>query len=123
MVRVRFAPSPTGSLHLGSAVTAVANRRFADEQRGVLVLRIDDTDETRTDPEAESGILADLEWLGIDWEEGPFRQSERADRHREAAAAMSGATADPDGAVRFGRTTLVRADGRPTYQLATVVDD
>ncbi len=123
MVRVRFAPSPTGSLHLGSALTAVANRRFADEHGGVFILRIDDTDAARTDPEAEAGILADLEWLGIGWEEGPFRQSERAERHREAAAAMGGTTTDPDGAVRFGRTTLLRADGRPTYQLATVVDD
>jgi tRNA synthetases class I (E and Q), catalytic domain len=123
MVRVRFAPSPTGSLHLGSALTAVANRHFADEHAGIFLLRIDDTDASRTDPNAEAGILADLEWLGIRWDEGPFRQSERADRHREAAAEMSGATSDPDGAVRFGRTTLVRADGRPTYQLATVVDD
>jgi glutamyl-tRNA synthetase len=123
MVRVRFAPSPTGSLHLGSALTAVANRRFADENGGLFVLRIDDTDEARTDPEAEAGILADLEWLAIGWDEGPFRQSERAERHREAAAAMKGTTTDADGAVRFGRTTLVRADGRPTYQLATVVDD
>jgi hypothetical protein len=123
MVRVRFAPSPTGSLHLGSALTAVANRSFADERGGVFVLRIDDTDAARTDPEAEAGILTDLEWLGVTWNEGPFRQSERAERHREAAATMAGATSDPDGAVRFGRTTLLRADGRPTYQLATVVDD
>jgi hypothetical protein len=123
MVRVRFAPSPTGSLHLGSALTAVANRRFADERDGVLILRIDDTDATRTDPNAEAGILLDLEWLGLGWDEGPYRQSERADRYREAAAGMSGTTTDRDGAVRFGRTTLVRADGRPTYQLASVVDD
>ncbi|HEY7004302.1 MAG TPA: glutamate--tRNA ligase family protein [Gaiellaceae bacterium] len=123
MVRVRFAPSPTGSLHLGSALTAVANRRFADEHGGVFLLRIDDTDAARTDPEAEAGIVADLEWLGIAWDEGPYRQSERAERHREAAAAMSGTSMDDDGAVRFGRHTLIRADGRPTYQLATVVDD
>ena len=123
MVRVRFAPSPTGSLHLGSALTAVANRGFADEHGGVFVLRIDDTDATRTDPEAEAGILADLGWLWIAWDEGPIRQSEREDRHREAAASLSGTTTDPDGAVRFGQTTLLRADGRPTYQLASVVDD
>ena len=54
MVRVRFAPSPTGSLHLGSALTAVANRTFADEHGGVMILRIDDTDATRTDPDAEA---------------------------------------------------------------------
>jgi hypothetical protein len=123
MVRVRFAPSPTGSLHLGSALTAVANRRFADERDGVFVLRIDDTDAARTDPDAEAGIIADLEWLGIGWDEGPYRQSERAERHREAAAGMSGTTTDDQGALRFGRQTLIRADGRPTYQLASVVDD
>lgn len=121
MVRVRFAPSPTGSLHLGSALTAVANRRFADEQDGVLVLRIDDTDAPRTVSGAEEAIVADLAWLGVAFEEGPFRQSERAGRYREAASQIG--TEDPSGARRFGRTTLVRADGRPTYHLASVVDD
>jgi hypothetical protein len=121
MVRVRFAPSPTGSLHLGSALTAVANRRFADEQGGVFVLRIDDTDAERTTDEAEAGILHDLEWLGIGWDEGPLRQSERADRHRQAAREIG--AEDDAGAVRFGKTTLVRADGRPTYHVASVVDD
>src|SRR5215211_2396128 len=119
--RVRFAPSPTGSLHLGSALTAAINRRFADENDGVFVLRIDDTDAERTDAEAEAGILRDLEWLGIEWDEGPLRQSERAERHREAARTIG--TADEEGAVRFGRITLLRPDGRPTYHLASVVDD
>ena len=64
--RVRFAPSPTGSLHLGNALTAVANRRFADEHGGVLVLRIDDTDPERTVPGGEAAILDDLAWLGVD---------------------------------------------------------
>ena len=64
-VRVRFAPSPTGSLHLGNALTAVANRRFADEHGGVLVLRIDDTDPTRTVEGGEGAILDDLGWLGL----------------------------------------------------------
>jgi glutamyl-tRNA synthetase len=121
MVRVRFAPSPTGSLHLGSALTAAINRRFADENEGTLVLRIDDTDAPRTEAEAEAGILRDLEWLGIDWDEGPLRQSERADRHREAARTIG--TEDEEGAIRFGRITLLRPDGRPTYHLASVVDD
>ena len=80
MTRVRFAPSPTGSLHVGSALTAVANRRFADERGGTFVLRIDDTDPTRVEPGAEDAILRDLEWLGIAWDEGPLRQSERAAR-------------------------------------------
>jgi glutamyl/glutaminyl-tRNA synthetase len=123
MVRVRFAPSPTGSLHLGSALTAVANRRFADENAGAFILRIDDTDAERTDDEAEAGILRDLEWLGISWDEGPLRQSERAERHRAAAREMTGTRTDEEGALRFGRITLLRPDGRPTYHLASVVDD
>ena len=120
-VRVRFAPSPTGSLHLGGALTAVANRRFADERDGALALRIDDTDAERAVPGSEAEILADLEWLGIAWDEGPLRQSDRAERHREAAQAIG--KPDEDGSVRFGRATLVRPDGRPTYHLASVVDD
>jgi hypothetical protein len=121
VVRVRFAPSPTGSLHVGGALTAVANRRFADERGGVLVLRIDDTDVAREVAGSEAAILGELAWLGLPWDEGPIRQSERADRHREAALAI--AEPDDEGALRFGRITLVRPDGRPTYHLATVVDD
>jgi glutamyl/glutaminyl-tRNA synthetase len=116
-VRVRFAPSPTGSLHVGSALSAVANRRRGDW----LLLRIDDTDAERGIEGAVDEIVADLRWLGLDWEEGPAPQSERADRHREAAA--SAGTQDADGAVRFGRVTLLRTDGSPTYHLASVVDD
>ena len=67
-VRTRFAPSPTGLLHVGSALTAVANRRFADERGGVVLLRIDDTDPSRSEPGAEARILADLAWLGIAWD-------------------------------------------------------
>ena len=121
MVRVRFAPSPTGSLHLGGALTAVANRRFADERGGTFVLRIDDTDVARAVAGSEEEILRELEWLGIAWDEGPVRQSERAERHLEAARQIG--TPDEDGAVRFQRATLVRADGRPTYHLASAVDD
>ena len=128
MVRVRFAPSPTGSLHLGSALTAVANRRFADEHGGMLVLRIDDTDARRSDPQAEAEIAADLEWLGVGIDEGPVRQSERGGVYREAAERLLRAgAADRDGsAVRFlgaRRPTLLRADGSATYHLASVVDD
>ena len=128
MVRVRFAPSPTGSLHLGSALTAVANRRFADEHGGVFVLRVDDTDAARADPEAEEGILRDLGWLVIRVDEGPIRQSERRDLHQRAAERLveAGAAYEDDGAVRFrgrGRPTLLRADGSATYHLASVVDD
>ena len=127
-VRVRFAPSPTGSLHLGNALTAVANRRFADERDGVLVLRIDDTDPSRTVEGGEAAILDDLAWLGIAFDEGPVHQSERGPLYAAAAerAIVSGAAErDDEGAVRLvgGGTTLVRPDGSATYQLASVVDD
>jgi glutamyl/glutaminyl-tRNA synthetase len=110
MKRVRFAPSPTGSLHVGNALSAVANRRLGDW----MLLRIDDTDPARNLPAGEEEIIRDLEWLGLEWDEGPVRQSERADRHREAGAELG---------ARFDGVTLLREDGSPTYQLATVVDD
>jgi glutamyl-tRNA synthetase len=117
MARTRFAPSPTGSLHLGSALSAVANRRRGDW----FLLRIDDTDRAREVEGAVEEILADLEWIGVTWNDGPVRQSERADRHREAAVVVG--EPDADGSIRFGRTTLLRPDGSPTYHLASVVDD
>jgi hypothetical protein len=124
-VRVRFAPSPTGSLHLGNALTAVANRRFADEHGGVLVLRIDDTDPARTVSGGERAILDDLRWLGVAWDEGPVRQSERTALYAASAetAERNGATRDADGSLRLDGTTLLRSDGSATYQLATVFDD
>jgi len=78
--RVRFAPSPTGTLHVGKALSAVANRSFGDR----LLLRIDDNDAARNVPGGEQAILDDLEWLGVGWDEGPVRQSERGGRYREA---------------------------------------
>jgi glutamyl/glutaminyl-tRNA synthetase len=125
-VRVRFAPSPTGSLHVGNALTAVANRRFADAGGGVLVLRIDDTDASRTVPGGEEAIIEDLAWLGVGVDEGPVRQSERGTLYAAAAEhalESGGAEREAEGAVRLGATTLVRADGTATYQLASVVDD
>jgi glutamyl/glutaminyl-tRNA synthetase len=121
MVRVRFAPSPTGSLHLGGALSAVANRRFADERGGVFLLRIDDTDVARNVEGGAEAIVSDLEWLGIGWDEGPLLQSERFVRHREAAHQIG--EPDQEGALRFGQLTLLRPDGTPTYQLASAVDD
>jgi glutamyl/glutaminyl-tRNA synthetase len=109
--KVRFAPSPTGSLHVGNALSAVANRGFGDW----LLLRIDDTDPARNVPGGEEELLRDLEWLGVEWDEGPVRQSERQDVYREAA--------DRLGSDRFGKITLLREDGSATYQLASVVDD
>lgn len=126
VVRVRFAPSPTGSLHLGNALTAVANRRFADERGGKLVLRIDDTDATRTVELGEKAIVSDLDWLGIAWDEGPVRQSERSPIYAAAAATAERegvAVRDLDGSLRLDGVTLLRADGSATYQLATVADD
>ena len=124
-VRVRFAPSPTGSLHLGNALSAVANRAFADREGGALVLRIDDTDPARVVPGGVEAILADLEWLGVSWDEGPLRQSDRGAVYAEALerALGNGAVHDPDGSIRLGGTTLARSDGTATYQLATVADD
>jgi glutamyl-tRNA synthetase len=121
VVRVRFAPSPTGSLHLGNALSAVANRRFADERGGRMLLRIDDTDPARAVEGGSEAVVADLEWLGVGWDEGPVRQSSRQVRHREAAHLVG--EPDTEGALRFGRTTLLRPDGTPTYQLASAVDD
>ena len=110
MARVRFAPSPTGSLHLGNALSAVANRRLGEW----MLLRIDDTDPARNVPGGEEAILQDLDWLAIAWDEGPVRQSERAERHREVGAPLGD---------RFDGVTLLRENGSPTYQLASIVDD
>lgn len=127
-VRARFAPSPTGSLHVGNALTAVANRHFVEEHDGVLVLRIDDTDPERTVEGGIEAILDDLDWLGVQFDEGPVRQSERGGLYTDAAEralASGAATRDDEGSVRLstGGTTLLRPDGTSTYQLASVVDD
>ncbi len=84
-VRVRFAPSPTGSLHVGGARTALFNWLFARGQGGRFILRIEDTDRERSSPEMMEDILGALQWLGLDWDEGPFLQSERLERYRQAA--------------------------------------
>src|SRR5436309_8979985 len=82
-MRVRFAPSPTGALHIGGARTALYNWLLAHGQGGTLVLRIEDTDRERSTPEHVEQILDALRWLGLDWDEGPIYQSQRGDRHRE----------------------------------------
>src|SRR6202795_684777 len=84
-VRVRFAPSPTGYLHVGGARTALFNWFFARQQGGTLILRIEDTDAERNKPELVQGIVDGLQWLGIDWDEGPFYQSQRIPLYQEAA--------------------------------------
>jgi glutamyl-tRNA synthetase len=83
-MRVRFAPSPTGALHIGGARTALYNWLLARGQGGTLVLRIEDTDRERSTPENVEQILDALRWLALDWDEGPVFQSARADRHAEA---------------------------------------
>lgn len=87
-VRVRFAPSPTGFLHVGGARTALFNWLWARHTGGTFVLRIEDTDAERSTDEMIREILDGLEWLGIDWDEGPYFQSERGERHREAAGRL-----------------------------------
>ena len=95
-LRVRFAPSPTGSLHLGNARTALFNWLVARHTGGKLILRIEDTDTERHVEGSEEEILADLAWLGLDWDEGPdtggecgpYRQSERRDRHDQAIESL-----------------------------------
>jgi len=82
-MRVRFAPSPTGALHVGSARTALYNWLLARGGGGTLVLRIEDTDRERSTPENEAQILEALEWLGIDYDEGPISQVQRSERHQE----------------------------------------
>ncbi len=83
VVRVRFAPSPTGKLHLGGARTALFNFLFARSQNGVFILRIEDTDKERSTKEFEEDIIDSLDWLGLHWDEGPVRQSERIDLYQK----------------------------------------
>ncbi len=90
-VRCRFAPAPSGSIHVGNARSALFSWLYARHHRGVFVLRVEDTDASRVTEEAYQGVLEDLRWLGLDWDEGPdvggshgpYRQSERLERYRE----------------------------------------
>lgn len=136
MVRVRFAPSPTGPLHIGGARTALFNYLFARSQGGSFILRIDDTDRERSKPELEQDILQSLEWLGMSWDEGPvpgghygpYRQSERYDLHRAAVEkllARDAAYRDEEGTVRlrYPDTEIVVEDvicGRCVFQSASL---
>ena len=89
-VRVRFAPSPTGNLHVGGARTALYNYLYAQQKKAeetgsAFVLRVEDTDKARSTKESEDAVLRDLTWLGLDWDEGPLRQSERGDLYQRRA--------------------------------------
>src|SRR5208283_2466610 len=81
-VKVRFAPSPTGHLHIGGARTALFNWLFARHHKGTFVLRIEDTDTSRSTEEYIEAIIEGMEWLGLHWDEGPFRQTARFDIYR-----------------------------------------
>jgi glutamyl-tRNA synthetase len=89
-VRVRFAPSPTGYLHIGGARTAIYNWLFAKKYGGTLILRIEDTDFERSTADSIQGIIDGLNWLGIDWDEGPYFQSEYVEEHKKAAGRLIG---------------------------------
>ena len=86
--RVRFAPSPTGFLHVGSARTALFNWLYARSTGGTFILRVEDTDQERNRPELTQQLLQELDWLGLDWDEGPIYQSEKLERHREVVQAF-----------------------------------
>ncbi len=149
-MKVRFAPSPTGALHIGGARTALYNWLVARGSGGSLVLRIEDTDRERSTPENVAQIIDALEWLGLDWDEGPISQAERGERHRAEIARLvdeghayedegavrlrvpgEGATVVDDvirGEVRFAHAAIddfviARSDGSPLYNLAVAVDD
>ncbi len=149
-MRVRFAPSPTGALHVGGARAALYNWLLARGNGGTFVLRIEDTDRERSTPENIEQILDALRWLELDFDEGPFFQSERGDRHKEEIARLvdEGHAYSDEGAVRIrvpdeGQTVvpdlirgditfqhkdiadfvIARSDGSPLYNLAVAVDD
>ena len=148
-MRVRFAPSPTGQLHIGGARTALYNWLLARKHGGTMVLRIEDTDRERSTDQNVEQILDALRWLELDWDEGPHSQSERASRHREQIDRLlaDGHAYEDEGAVRLrvpvGETVvtdvirgevrfpndsikdfvIARSDGSALYNLAVAVDD
>ena len=151
-VRVRFAPSPTGMLHLGGARTALFNYLFARYHGGKVVLRVEDTDRARSMREFERSQFEDLAWLGLTFDEGPYRQSERIEFYEEAARRLSEAGLVYEAQDEAGRTALYfrppvrsgtfrdalrgeirfsniedfvvrKSDGSPSYNFAAVVDD
>ena len=148
-IRVRFAPSPTGYLHIGGVRTALFNYLYARQQGGKFLLRIEDTDRQRSTPEFEQEILGSLKWLGLEWDEELVHQSKRLDRYREVAAELvsKGLAYEFEGAIKFkipqtevkvydivrGEVTydskefddlvIMKSDGYPVFHLAVIVDD
>ena len=102
-IRVRFAPSPTGYLHIGGVRTALFNYLYARQQGGKFLLRIEDTDRQRSTPEFEKEILDSLKWLGLDWDDELVHQSKRLDRYREVAQELvaKGLAYESEGAIKF----------------------
>ena len=150
MVTVRFAPSPTGFLHIGSARTALFNWLYARHTGGKFLLRIEDTDIKRSDRKFLDEILADLRWLGMDWDDEPIFQSQRFSLYKEKAEGLlrldkayregeaiifkveKGRTIEVNdlihGQITFKTDTikdqvLIKSDGSPTYNFSCVVDD
>lgn len=123
-VRVRFAPSPTGHLHLGGARTALFNFLFARTKGGKFILRIEDTDASRTIKGAAEEIIVDLQQLKLN-PDNIFYQSNRIDKYQENIELLleKGLAFISDGAVKFQDRVLRRSDGSPTYNLCVVVDD
>jgi glutamyl-tRNA synthetase len=151
MVRVRFAPSPTGYLHVGGARTALFNKLFVAHTGGKFILRIEDTDLKRSEKKYLDEILEDLTWLGLSWDEGPYYQSQRfalynasaerllkeAKAYKEEGAVIFKMPQEPvtvkdliHGEIKFDPEqfdfkdlVLLKSDGSPTYNFACVVDD
>ncbi|MBI1884539.1 MAG: glutamate--tRNA ligase [Chlamydiae bacterium] len=148
-VRVRFAPSPTGFLHIGGARTALFNWLFARHAGGIFQLRIEDTDPVRSEDRFRDEILESLKWFGLDWDEGPIYQSSRFDLYRSLAQDLvkKDMAFEKEGAVVFqippekvelddlvygklefdnsllNELVILKSDGTPTYNFACVVDD
>ena len=121
-VRVRFAPSPTGLLHVGNARVALANYLFARRHGGAFILRIDDTDRERSRPEYEDAIQQDLSWLGIEWDEF-HRQTDRLDRYETAAATLKASGRlypcfESEEELKAKREALIRRHKPPVYDRA-----
>lgn len=149
-VRVRFAPSPTGPMHIGGARTTLYNYLFAKQNGGQFILRIDDTDLARNQKVFEDDIFAGIKWLGFDWDE-QYRQSERIDLYKQYAQKLTdlGLTYEKDGGMYFKLPTeneeiivddiirgqvsfqskdfddlvIFKKDGMPTYHFASAIDD
>jgi glutamyl-tRNA synthetase len=149
-MRVRFAPSPTGNLHIGSVRTALFNWLLARHNNGTFILRIEDTDRERSSKEFEADILEGMKWLGLNWDEGPFYQAEGIEKYRQKAQILldKKLAYEKEGAIFFKvpldgsvvihdivrgdvafenkylkDQVIIKSDGMATYNFAVVIDD